>query len=335
MLLHMTSKSGLAHKERGHQQFVQEIHLSAIPFNGRFSGGKGKVPHPKTRRWLQIWKSRWLIGLLIFSFMLIQFASKANAVVAGREITFKAAVISLTNEGTANTFWVLEGYGPKRKLIDIKVATGQFTAMQNVSTKASAITQTANDDVALGTANGRASVVVIYGGAQDNFLATVPVSGSVIDLAASRTGRIIYALEATKPLRSLFVFDQTLKGFSYHVSDQTIAVAPADTATDVWLLQSDGTLEEWSLIPHELLKQINFRQGAYALAISSDPQVFYVLASKGSTTSRDIIVLNSKGSRAKITVPAQTSALALSSTGRDLLIAASNPKLGIVSLLPL
>jgi len=257
----------------------------------------------------------------------IGFVASAAASVAPTTIGRGAPIISVSNVQADGTIWVLAGRGHNRTMTKVDVASGAFVTSESVSPQASAIAQSPNGEVALGTSNGPSSAVILYGGATGNYLGTVRVSGPVTALAMSPNGTKVYALEATKPNRTLFVFDQTHQGFPYQVGGDAVDVAPLNGGADIWILHADGTLAEMSFFPNEVVKSVSVGARAKSLAVSPDGNTLYVLAGAAGK-AKQLSTFSPSGARL-------TGSVALPKGASDLIYAAeSGTRSGIVAAIP-
>ena len=265
----------------------------------------------------------------------IGFVASAAASVAPTTIGRGAPIISVSNVQADGTIWVLAGRGHNRTMTKVDVASGAFVTSESVSPQASAIAQSPNGEVALGTSNGPSSAVILYGGATGNYLGTVRVSGPVTALAMSPNGTKVYALEATKPNRTLFVFDQTHQGFPYQVGGDAVDVAPLNGGADIWILHADGTLAEMSFFPNEVVKSVSVGARAKSLAVSPDGNTLYVLAGAAGK-AKQLSTFSPSGARltGSVALPKGASDLALSVSGTTIYAAESGTRSGIVAAIP-
>jgi hypothetical protein len=282
--------------------------------------------------------TRYALGGVALATLALVLSSASVAGAAGtRTIGRGAPIISVSNEQTDGTIWILAGHGTSRTMTKLDVTSGAFVTSESVSPQASAIAQSPNGNLALGTSNGKSSAVVLYGGGTGNYLSTVQVPGPVTALAMGSTGEIVYVLEATKPDSTLFTFDHTHTGFAYKVGPKALDIAPVDAGAKVWILGPNGSMEEMSFFPNEIVKRVHVAKSADALAVSPDGNTLYVLAKGTSGQSEVIEVLNSGGTRssASLTVPAGSRQLAVSSDGSTMYDAVSGSRSGVVRAIKL
>jgi hypothetical protein len=206
-----------------------------------------------------------------------------------RVIRSSLPVLGVTNEQLDGTVWLLVRDGTREGISKVGVGNGSAIISEAVSPDASAVAQSQNGALAIGTSNGSKSAVVLYNGSSGKYQATVPTPAAVIALAMGQSGATVYALEATKPKRTLFVFNQTHTGFSYRLPSNAVGVAPTNGGNDVWVLQSSGSLFEMSFFPLKVINRLK-TSPASKLAISSDGDFVYLL--KRSASGSDLTILS-------------------------------------------
>jgi hypothetical protein len=287
------------------------------------------------KHWLGVFATITLL-LVIFPNSATASDSKGKAEQKkSQQIKVANPILSLTNENASGNFWVLAKKGSKKIVYRGNGIQAKIQGYENVSNDTSSIAQLSNGDLALGTANGRSSAVVLYSGTTGAYLSTIPVEAPAVALAASSNGKFVFVLEATKPKRTLFVFDQTHKGFSYLVSSKSIGIASIGTGSNVMILQSDGVLSELSLIPHKIVERVHLKHRSYSVAVSQVNGLIYVLDSAKSSGSKSVFVLKLGGGHALIRVPSRSQACAVSENGEEILLSFSNSKAGVVAIVPI
>ena len=279
-------------------------------------------------------RSQIVAGIAFALTFLLSAPAADAATVKERTIGSDAPVVSVSSSQTDGTVWALAERGALKEMYKVRVSTGSVITSDPVSSQASAIAQSPNGVLALGTSNGAASAVVLYSGASGSYTATVPIDSPAIDLAIGTGGFKCYVLEATRPDRTLFVFNQTHKGFSYQVGPNAIAIAPVNAGTDVWILQSNGFLEEMSLNPDRIVRKMEVGLKSEGLVASSNGRVLYVLADTNSPKAKQIRLLSTTGRvTGVVLVPPGSRSLAVSPSGSNVFDAVAESGIGAVVVL--
>jgi hypothetical protein len=247
-------------------------------------------------------------------------------------IVIGARILAMTSQQVDGSIWILLDHDSQKVIEKIAVPSGAVKYVESVSRQAVALAQSPTGELLLGTANGNKSAVVLYGGDVGNYVATVRMGGPVLAVVPAPTGNIVYTLENVKHHPRLFTFDQTRRGFPFHLTSDASAIASVRGGRSIWIAQSNGDLYRFGFFPQRVLQHIHGSGDIRAMVISPNGQTLYALAKIGAT-EKVLTYSSNGGSSGSISVPANSVAIALSVSGTQLFDAVTHASSGLIKLL--
>jgi hypothetical protein len=269
-----------------------------------------------------------LLSVLIIDVVPGQTVSSSSA----RTILHGDSITAVSSDQADGSVWVLKDDGGAKSIAKVDISTGNVISSESVSRQATTVAQNAAGDVAVGTANGKSSGVVLYSGTDAKYLATVSSGTPVLALAMS--GPIVYGIHGDKSRRSLFTFDTTLTGFSFPVAPNAISVAPEAGGAAIWVLCSNDSAYKLTFFPRHASRPISVSRNARSLAISPDGRTLYVLSQPDGKAADRIEAFTSASGRStsSFEAPLDSRSIVTDLNGTSLFDVVSGPLGGLVDI---
>jgi hypothetical protein len=246
-------------------------------------------------------------------------------------------VLSVADGQYSSNTWILTGKGKSKKLVEIDYNTGSFVTSESVNSNSDTIAESTTGDLAIGTAAGTRSSVSLYNGSNGAYLSTVEVKGPVQSLAMDSDGTFTYVLERTQPSKTLFVFNDTHTGFPYKVSPKTVSIEPTANGKDIWLLESDGAVEEMSFFPDRIVKRLSAKTHSFSFTLGEDGNALFILTSVGLSSKKEVKILSTgtAAERGSFLVPDDSTSVGIGAGSSLVFVGVSKHVSGEVLLIPI
>jgi DNA-binding beta-propeller fold protein YncE len=265
--------------------------------------------------------------------------TSTSSAVAGKPVHTVALPAGVRGAGAVQSngyVWVLAGTGHVATLTQLQLSNGGKAATAPVSQDATSVAQSAQGQIALGTATATTGTVeLLNAAAQDP--KTVPVGGPVEDVAYGPSGKELYVLDGTAKSRSITVFDlQTHKATeSIGVPPTTISIVPNPSESGVWSLTRAGVVTEVGLSDRKPITSISIKSTGVALALSPTGNTLYVLKRVGANANVAVISTNTSSITKVLPAAADSVAVGVSVNSSQLYDYVGSPRYGNVQIFSL
>jgi YVTN family beta-propeller protein len=212
---------------------------------------------------------------------------KSSAVPA---VAASAGLISAASPQPNGMIWTLSAAKGVRALNELNLSTHQQVTAVGANQTATSVTQSSTGVLALGLGSGKAGAVQLL--ASDGSVQhTIPVSAPVIDLQFGDNGTTLYALNGDARSASVAVINSASRKVTatIPVAVGVVSIVPSPDQSDLWTLQSSGTIDEISLANNRVVASFSANAPGIAMATSPDGDDLYVL--KGNAQAANISVV--------------------------------------------
>ena len=248
-----------------------------------------------------------------------------------------AQALGVSAPTSQGTVWVLAGTATAKTLHLIDLASRSSEAVVPVSAAAVAVAVAQGGWLGIGTATSRTGALQIWSQGTRVVAGTVPLSGPVLAMAAS--GNRFFVLTGTPSSASVAVVDSATRQLveSVPAPAGAVAVSPASGGHSLWVLRSDGLLDEIALDGGEVSVQFGTGSGgvARALAVAPGGATVYVLRNSGRVSSVAVVATATESVTKVLPAPASTVDLVLSRSGATLYDLVGTPTVGNLQAFPL
>ena len=241
-----------------------------------------------------------------------------------------ARAISASAPNHQGLMWVLAGNRSAKTLHLIDLPKRSTTTVEPASSAAVAIASAQNGWLGVGTATATTGALQLWSEPGKALLSTVAVSAPVLAVAAA--GSRFYVLNGTASAASVAIVDSATKRLvgSIPAPSGAVAIAPSPGGKSLWVLRSDGLLDQVILASGRVFVQFGTGAGgpARALAAAPDGSSLYVLKSRGAVSSVAIVQVATEAVTRVLPAPAGAVDLVLSPGGGTLYDLVGTPAVG-------
>lgn len=245
-----------------------------------------------------------------------------------------AGLIDGTSPQPNGTMWLLAGPQSARTIRELVLPSGQLGVPVPTSSDAVSLSQSSTGVLAVGVSTSHTGAVMLCSGATGIAYATIPLAGPVRSVTFGDDGTTLFALVGTAPVFSVAVVATTTREVRTYLPapSNSIAALPLPNESGVYVLGSDGSLDEVSNPAGRLIFSFSVGTGALGLALSPEGTTIYVLKEVGGNGVRNVAMINAvTETTAKVLpTPANTVAIAVSPDGSRLYALVGTPSIGNV-----
>lgn len=229
-----------------------------------------------------------------------------------------AQAISMSAPTGQGMVWILAGDAAVKTLHLIDLASRSLEAVAAAPASAVAVAAAQNGWLGVGTATPTTGALQLWSERSRRVLASIPVSGPVLALAAA--GSQFFVLTGTAATASVAVVDATTRRVVATVPAPAgaVAVTPARGGRSVWVLRSDGVLDEIELAGGAVSVQFGTGSGGVARALATNGTSLYILKSRGNVSVVAAVNIATESVTKLLPAPASTVDLVLSPAGQTL-----------------
>lgn len=229
--------------------------------------------------------------------------------------------------------WLLAGSPTARTLVELNLAAGGPAATFPVSSAAATVAESPDGTLAIGTATATAGAVEIRSGSSGSLTATVPVGGPVVKAAFGSVDGLLFILDRQAGDAVVTVLSPPKIEHQFDVAPETISIAPSPDG-DLWAIQTDGTVDDWSVPGGQLQARFKLPGPGVDLAISPDGLTLYVLEGTAAVDNVAVVSGATEQVLKVLPAPADCRALSLSPDGRILYEAVGTDDYGNIQASP-
>ena len=265
-----------------------------------------------------------------------QNASGPSAKVSHAKPTAIIPTPAGTLDGTApepnGTMWVVAGSPASHGIYQIDLSQKKISGSVSVSNSATAIAESSTGLLALGMATATTGAVQFLNGSSGASLATVPLSGPVVALAAGDDGTTFYALNGNSTSKAIAIINgqkDTVESTIPAPSD-AVSVVPAPNEQSVYVLEPNGVVSQIATAGGHITTQFPIGHSGRALAIGPNGNTLYVLKGQGAVRNVAVVNLATESVKEVLPAPANAENVVLSPDGQILYDIVGAPRLGNV-----
>ncbi len=261
-----------------------------------------------------------------------QGTSSPNAQPA-RSYFLPMKILGAGNLQPNNTMLLLVNFVGNKRIVQINLTNGSLGASQEVSSDVTAIAESLNGVIAIGTSAGKSSAVELRNGINGATIATIPLSAPVEEISPVADGSGFYVLiqlDGISVVQFVPTDESGVIGASIPVPGNTVSIAITADGNYLFYLEQNGEVAEISGANNT--SQIHIRVGANAkeLALSSYSQSLYVLKCSMGTCSISVVDIPGQQVEKVIPAPNNTVQIQGSLDGTEIWDIANSPAFGIM-----
>ena len=255
---------------------------------------------------------------------------KASHAKALKIIPAPANTLGATAPQTNGTLWAVAGNAKSHGIYQMDLSNHKVIGSLSVSNTASTIVESPTGLVALGMATPSTGAVEFRNGSSGSLLATVPLSGPVVALAAGVDGSTFYALNGHPGNMAIDIINSQKGSIetSLPAPSNAVSVVPAPNEQSVYVLQTNGVVSQIATTGGHIATQFPIGHSGRALAIGSGGNTLYVLKGQGSVRNVAVVNIPTESVKTVLPAPSNTKNVALSPNGKELYDVVGAPGIG-------
>ena len=241
-----------------------------------------------------------------------------------------------TLEGAApepnGTMWIVAGSPASHGIYQIDLSQKKVSGSVSVSNHASTIAESSTGILALGMATQSAGAVKFLNGSSGAKLASVPLSGPVVALAAGVDGTTFYALNGNNSSKTVAIVNAQKDKVESTIPapSDAVSVVPAPNEQSVYVLEPNGVVSQIASAGGHITAQFPIGHSGRALAIGPNGNTLYVLKGQGAVRNVAVVNLATESVKEVLPAPANAQNLEMSPNGQILYDIVGAPGVGNV-----
>jgi hypothetical protein len=247
-------------------------------------------------------------------------------------------LIAAGSPQTDGTMWLLVGSASVKTIQEISLTDGSVIHLVPVSNDATAIAESTGGTLAVGYGNP-SGTVELRSGSSGGLTRTTTVGQPVKDIAVQGDTDIFFVLDGTATVTTVNALSApgqpVLPAIGVELDSIALAVAP--DGTDLYLLESSGTIDDVPVASSKTnLASSQFFGGVRArqLALSGDGTTLFVLKDVRGGANVGVFNVATEQQKKVLPAPAGSVDLVPSLDGRHLYLLIGTPTVGNIQVVP-